>query len=87
MKKIYLLISHTGTFPAKFMSFFTKDCYTHVSIALTDDLSEMYSFGRKHLRVPFPGGFIRESKDSGIYKKFENTRSVLVEFLVDESVY
>lgn len=87
MKKIYLLISHTGTFPARFMSYFTKDTYTHVSIALSDKLNEMYSFGRKYTRFPFPGGFIRESWNCGVYKRFDNTRSVLLEFSVGDAVY
>ncbi len=87
MKNIYLLISHTGTLPAKFISFFTKDSYTHVAIALNADLTEMYSFGRKYTYLPLPAGFISESKEEGVYKRFTNTRSALIELSVEEDVY
>lgn len=87
MKNIYLLISNTGTLPARFISFFTKDRYTHVAIALNAELTEMYTFGRKYTYLPLPGGFICESKERGIYKRFTKTKSALLELSVNEDVY
>ena len=87
MKKIYLLVSHTGTVPSKLISYFTKDSYTHVSIALNAELTEMYTFGRKYTYLILPAGFVRESKDSGVYKRFSDTKSVLIEIPVEEEVF
>ncbi len=87
MKNIYVLVSRTGTFPSKFISYFTKDCYTHVSIALDAELTEMYSFGRKYPYLILPAGFVREYKDCGVYKRFADTKSVLIEIPVEDDVY
>ena len=87
MKKIYLLVSHTGTIPSKLISYFTKDSYTHVAIALNAELTEMYTFGRKYTYLILPAGFIRESKDSGVYKRFTGTKSVLIEIPVEEEIF
>ena len=46
MKKIYLVLAHTGTTLATIIKYYTKDEFSHVSIALDDELEEMYSFGR-----------------------------------------
>lgn len=86
-KTIYLVVSSTGTFPSKIIQFFTKDKYTHVSISLKEDLTEMYSFGRRYLYLPLPGGFVRENRELGVYKRFKNTTSKVISLQVRASVY
>ena len=44
MKKIYIVLTHTGTILSKIIKYWTKDEFSHVSIALDEDLKEMYSF-------------------------------------------
>lgn len=51
----------------------TKDEFAHVSIALDEDLKEMYSFGRLNPYNPFFGGFVHEGIDHGTFKRFANT--------------
>ena len=46
MKKIYIILTHTGTILSKIIKKYTKDEFSHVSISLDVDLKEMYSFGR-----------------------------------------
>ena len=46
MKKIYIVLTHTGTTLSKIIKTYTKDEFSHVSIALDNKLQEMYSFGR-----------------------------------------
>lgn len=51
----------------------TNDEFAHVSIALDQELKEMYSFGRLNPYNPFFGGFVHESPNYGTFKRFENT--------------
>ena len=60
MRKIYIVLTYTGTFLAKIIRFYTKKEYSHVSIALDEDLGRMYSFGRINPYNAFVGGFVRE---------------------------
>ncbi|WP_066186166.1 hypothetical protein [Gracilibacillus timonensis] len=58
---IYLLFTNTGTLLTKAIGLYTKAEYNHVSVALDVNLNETYSFGRKHHRNPFWGGFVKEN--------------------------
>lgn len=46
-KKIYLLLTRTGTKFSTIIHRVTKYEYTHASIALDKELNQLYSFGRK----------------------------------------
>lgn len=58
--KIYFLFTDTGTTLSRLINFFTKQSLNHVSISFDEKLTNVYSFGRKHPRNPFIGGFVRE---------------------------
>ena len=45
-KKIYIVLTYSGTILSRIIRAYTGDEYSHVSIALDKDLEEMYSFGR-----------------------------------------
>ena len=60
MKKIYIMVSYTGTILSNLIRMYTGKEYTHVSISLDIKLHEMYSFGRIHPSNAFVGGFVRE---------------------------
>ena len=83
MKKIYIILSHSGSMPSRIIKFFTLFKYSHVSIALKKDLRVMYSFGRKKLNNPFDGGFITEDKNGLFYKKFYKTKCIILEIDVN----
>ena len=38
MKKIYIILTHTGTVLSTIIKYYTKDEFSHVSIALDADL-------------------------------------------------
>ena len=79
-KKLYIVISQTGSIVSKFIRIVTRDRYNHVSISLDKDLTNMYSFGRVHTYNPFIGGFVKESVESGTFKRFvKNTVAVIME--------
>lgn len=68
-KKIYLLLTDTGTIFTKLIKAYTKKPYNHASIALDSDISKVYSFGRKNIRNPFNGGFVREDMNSILFQQ------------------
>ena len=46
MKKIYIILTFTGTALSRIIKLTTRVEFAHVSIALDEELKEMYSFGR-----------------------------------------
>ena len=74
MRKIYIVLTYTGTLLARIVRFYTKKEYSHVSIALDEDLSRMYSFGRLNPYNAFIGGFVREGINFGTFARFRNTK-------------
>ena len=86
MKKIYIIMSYSGSVFSRFLKFMTKDKYVHTTISFDKNLEQAYSFGRKFLSVPLPGGFIKED-----FNKYCNyyTKSVskIYEIEVDEEKY
>ena len=60
MKEIYIVLTHTGTTLSKLIKSYTKDEFSHVSIALDIKLEKMYSFGRLNPYNPFVAGFVHE---------------------------
>lgn len=87
MKKIYIILTHTGTALSKIIKGFTKDEFSHVSIALDIELKEMYSFGRLNPNNPFWGGFVHEYIDKGTFKRFYKTRAKVYSLEVTEEQY
>lgn len=86
-KSIYIILSQSGTIISRTLKFFTRDDYNHVSISLTPTLDKMYSFGRINPRIPFPGGFVEEGKDKGLFKKCSKTKAIVMEIKVSEEKY
>lgn len=68
---IYIIMTQTGTRPARFFRFFTKKPYNHVSLSGDERLSEMYSFCRTYCRMPLPATFNKEVVGKGTLGKFE----------------
>ncbi len=86
-KSIFILVSQTGTILSRIIRILTKDDYNHASIALDNTLEEMYSFGRKHPYNPVWGGFVRESTKSGTFKRFRETRIILIQIDVSSNIF
>ena len=68
-KKIYILLTDTGTILTRLIKSYTKKPYNHASIAFDAELIEVYSFGRKTAKNPFIGGFVREDLHSVLFKQ------------------
>lgn len=87
MKKIYIVLTYTGTVLARIVKFYTRKDYSHVSISLDSRLNHMYSFGRFNPYNPFIGGFVHESPNFGTFKRFRNTDSKIYSFEVTNKEY
>lgn len=68
-RSIYLLFLSTGTLLSKAIDLYTKTNLNHVSIAFDEQLTEVYSFGRKRPYNPFIGGFVREAVTEPFYNQ------------------
>lgn len=87
MKKIYIILTNTGTMLSKAIKLYTQKEYTHVSIALDRKLKYMYSFGRLNPYNPFFGGFVHESLRHGTFKRFKNTTTCIYSIDVSDEQY
>ncbi len=81
-EKVYIVLSQTGTILSRVLKLITRAPYNHASIALSEDLQTMYSFGRLNPYNPFIGGFVQESPSAGTFKRFKNTRVMVLEMEV-----
>ena len=84
LKKIYIVLTYSGTNLSKIIKNWTKDEFSHVSIALDEDLHEMYSFGRLHPYNPFWAGLVHEVPNEGTYKRFFRTKSNIYSIEVED---
>ena len=87
MRKIYIVLTHTGTALSRMIKWCTKDEFTHCSIALDVELKQMYSFGRLNPYNPFIGGFVHEAIDSGTFKRFYKTKAKVYSLEVTHEQY
>lgn len=87
MKKIYIILTYTGTMLSKIIKYYTGDEFSHVSIALDSQLRKMYSFGRLNPYNPFWGGFVHERINSGTLKRFSKTKARVYSLEIDDEQY
>lgn len=85
--KLYIVLSRTDTFLAKIIRYITKAKYNHVSLSLDPSLDQMYSFGRRYPRNPLWGGFVKESKNEGFFKRCQETEVTILSLKIDEDTY
>lgn len=89
MKKhtIYILLTYSGSALSKVINKYTKEPYSHVSIAFDEELKELYSFGRLRPRNPIFAGFVREDIENGTYARFPQTTCALYSLEINNIQY
>lgn len=60
-KYVYVVFASTPYRMGMLIRKLSGNFYNHVSIALDENLEEMYSFARRNYHYPLYGGFVRES--------------------------
>lgn len=63
---------------------YTRKDLNHASIAFDEQLTEMYSFGRKQRHNPFIGGFVKENAADGI---FRSASCAIFSYVVSDEEY
>lgn len=86
LKKIYVILTQTGTVPARIIKFITKAPYNHTSITCDEELYDIYSFCRKFKRSPLPAGFVNES-EIGVFEMFKAVPCEVYSFDVTDQQY
>ncbi|MBP5242179.1 MAG: hypothetical protein J6Z36_00630 [Clostridia bacterium] len=86
-KKIYILLSQTGTVVSRLIKRVTHAEYNHASIALDKTLSPCYSFARKYKYFPIWGAFVTEAPDRGTFKRFRGTQACVLSLDVTDEQY
>jgi len=87
MKKIHIILTHTGTILSQIIKHWTGDEFSHISIALDADLEQMYSFGRLNPYNPFWGSFVHEYINKGTFKRFKKTRAEVYSMFITDEQY
>lgn len=87
MKNIYIVISQTGSVLSRLIGVFTKSGYNHSSLSLDETLETMFSFGRLNPYDPLVGGLVCEGRNIGTFKRFANTRVMVLQIPVRENSY
>lgn len=86
-KKLYVVVSQTGSIVSKILKLLTGARYNHVSVALDATLTPMYSFARKYTYNPFWGAFVKEYPGRGALGRFKNTEVVVLELNCSSEQY
>lgn len=87
MKKIYIVLSQTGTLFSRALQLYTGDPYNHASLSFDKDLRTMYSFGRKSRYNMLNSGFVHENFRRGLYQFFPNASCQVLEVTVSRLEY
>lgn len=86
-RSVYIVLSQTDTIPARLIRFYTKEPYAHASLALDEELKEMYSFARKGLYNPLNSGFVEEHLDSGVFGRCKTAQCCIYELKITQEQY
>lgn len=87
MKKIYIVLTYSGSLLSRTIKLVKKYEYTHVSISLDKELTKMYSFGRLYPYNAFIAGFVQESPHYGTFKRFSKTTTKILSLDITDEQY
>lgn len=87
MKSIYIITTFTGTTLSHLIRNISKAPYAHVSIALNEELTPMYSFGRLNPKTALFAGFVEERINEGLYAIKKDTECRVYSLEIEDSKY
>ena len=87
MKKVYVVLSRTGTGPSKFIGLATRAEFTHSSIALVPCRHKLYSYARRRLHNFLVAGFLREDIDKFVFALYPDAPCAVYEIEVSNEGY
>ncbi len=86
-KKLYIVLTQTGTMVSKIIKFFTHAPFNHASITNDPNFCDMVSFSRYHRHLPLPAGFNHENLHTGVFSCFPNIPCEILSIDVTEEQY
>ncbi len=87
MKKVYVVLSRTGTGPSRLIRLATKSQFTHSSLALIPCRHSLYSFARRRLHNFLIAGFFHEDVDAFVFAKYPDAPCAVYEITVSDQAY
>lgn len=81
------MLTYSGSLLSRGIKVYTKEPYSHVSIAFDEELKELYSFGRLRPNNPIIAGFVKEDIANGTYARFPNTTCALYSLDINKNQY
>ena len=87
VKKIYILLTRTGTMPAKVIHFFKGGTFTHTSLSLIPTTDCLYSYARRKINNPFNAGLIIENIHTEVFAMYPDCHCALYSIVVSDEAY
>lgn len=87
MKKIYIVMMHTGTIFSRVVKVFTKYKYSHICISLDKSCQTVYSFGRRNPKSILHAGYNIEKQDGVFFNHFNKTTCRILEKEITDEQY
>ncbi|MDR0821425.1 MAG: hypothetical protein LBN40_03035 [Oscillospiraceae bacterium] len=86
-KSMYIVLSASPTVLSRAIRRFMGDTYSHAALSFDENLTYMFSFGRRRAWNPFIGCFKLENIGEGLYKRFRSLSGIIIEIKVTEEQY
>ncbi len=87
MKQIYILLTRTGTVPARIIHAFKGGTFTHTSLSLKPSTDCLYSYARRRIRNPLKAGLIVENIHTEVFAQYPNCHCALYCLTVSDEAY
>lgn len=87
MKKVYIILSCTGTVPSQLIQLATNAPFTHASISMLPDRTKLYSYARRRKNNFLVAGYIHEDIDSFVFAKYPFAPCAVYEIEVSDEGY
>lgn len=87
MKKVYLLLSRTGTVPSRVIHKATGGTFTHTSISLTPATDRFYSYARRRIHNPLRAGLFIENIHTGVFAMYPDCHCSLFSLDVSDEAF
>ena len=87
MKKVYILLTRTGTVPAKVIHAIKGGAFAHTSLSLIPSTDHFYSYARRKINNPFVAGLIVENIHTEVFALYPDCPSAVYELVVSDEAY
>ena len=87
LKTIYILLTRTGTLPARIIHIFKGGTFTHTSLSLKPSTDCLYSYARRKIKNPFKAGLITENIHTEVFAQYPDCHCAMYALKVSDEAY